>query len=71
MMRLWNQATGAAAGFSHAANDTAPTTLNLLPSIATLASSANRPVARQSATNRAQTRRMARPLSLRKSAIVL
>src|SRR5262249_45225015 len=46
------------------------TALNLLPSIATLAS-VNRPMVRQSATNWAQTCRMARPLSLRKSAIVL
>jgi hypothetical protein len=45
------------------------TALNLLPSIATLAS-ANRPIVRQSTTNRLQTWRMARPLSLRKSAIV-
>src|SRR5205807_1366238 len=46
------------------------TALNLLPSIATLAS-VNSPILRQSATNRAQTCRIARPLSLRKSAIVL
>src|SRR2546430_12857902 len=46
------------------------TALNLLPSIATPAS-VNRPTVRQSAANRAQTWRMARPLSLRKSAIVL
>jgi hypothetical protein len=46
------------------------TALNLLPSIATLAS-AKRPTMRQSATNRVQTWRMARPLFLRKSAIVL
>ena len=46
------------------------TALNLLPSIATLASS-NRPIVRHSTTNRAHTLRIARPLSLRKSAIVL
>ena len=46
------------------------TALNLLPSIATLAS-VQKPSVRQSSTNRAQTSRMARPLSLRKSAIVL
>jgi len=46
------------------------TALNLLPSIATmLASSSSRP--RQSATNCWQTLRMARPLSRRKSAMVL
>ena len=46
------------------------TALNLLPSMATLAV-VNRPIARQSATNCAQTLRIAAPLSLRKSAIVL
>ncbi len=46
------------------------TALNLLPSIATLAC-VSRPIRRQSSTNRTQTWRMARPLSLRKSAIVL
>ena len=46
------------------------TALNLLPSIATLAC-VNRPIARHNATKRAQTSRMARPLFLRKSAIVL
>jgi hypothetical protein len=46
------------------------TALNLLPSIATPAS-AKRPSRRHSSTNRAQTWRMAGPLSLRKSAIVL
>ena len=46
------------------------TALNLLPSIATLAAD-NRPISRQSPTKRVQTLRMARPLSLRKSAIVL
>ncbi len=40
------------------------------PSIATLAC-VSRPIVRQSATNRARTCRIARPLSLRKSAIVL
>jgi transcriptional regulator with GAF, ATPase, and Fis domain len=46
------------------------TALNLLPSIATL-TSANKSRARQSMMNRAHTLRMASPLSLRKSAIVL
>src|SRR6266436_1552584 len=45
------------------------TALNLLPSMATPAS-AKRPIVRHSTTNRLQTWRMARPLSLRKSAIV-
>ena len=46
------------------------TALNLLPSIATLGC-VSRPIVRHSATKRAQTLRMAVPLSLRKSAIVL
>jgi hypothetical protein len=46
------------------------TALNLLPSIATLACVSS-PIARHSATKRAQTWRMALPLFLRKSAIVL
>src|ERR1700756_6055902 len=46
------------------------TALNLLPSMATLAV-ARRLISRQSSTKRAQTFRSARPLSLRKSAIVL
>jgi hypothetical protein len=44
--------------------------LNLLPSMATLAF-VSRPISRQSSTKRAHTLRIARPLSLRKSAIVL
>src|ERR1700716_4302342 len=46
------------------------TALNLLPSMATLAV-ASRPISRQSSTKRAHTLRIAGPLSLRKSAIVL
>ena len=46
------------------------TDLNLLPSMATLAV-ASRPSSRHSSTKRAQTWRKPRPLSLRKSAIVL
>src|SRR4051812_19073920 len=44
--------------------------LNLLPSMATLAV-AKRPISRQSSTKRAHTLRSPKPLSLRKSAIVL
>src|SRR6516164_6446285 len=46
------------------------TALNLLPSIATTAR-VNRPSSRHNTTNRAHTARIAAPLSLRKSAIVL
>src|ERR1700716_1207978 len=46
------------------------TALNLLPSMATLAF-VRRPISRQTATNCAHTLRIAGPLSLRKSAIVL
>src|SRR5262249_38695285 len=46
------------------------TALNLLPSMATLAV-ARRPISRQSSMKRAHNLRSARPLSLRKSAIVL
>lgn len=46
------------------------TTLNLLPSMATLAI-VKRPIPRQSSTKRAQTLRKPRLLSSRKSAIVL
>src|SRR3977135_3515492 len=46
------------------------TALNLLPSMATLAF-VRSPISRQSSTKRAHTLRIAGPLSLRKSAIVL